>query len=606
MAENQDKNLNEIEYSSEDINETSNTNLSEDVDATLSDLNADRLYEFVRDDLKYVAETTSLFDSIIDLKKAVKEQSTSTSDKPKVYRGRKYNFILNPDANIFYNANSKDVVDKFSGGPSNPISKHINTTVANGIEKGLAKNVLSENTPVTVWQTDYRKLFKRLVKIYPTDDMPQVEEFFTRFANAIMFELSRNTKSHITASARIKSQFSFLGKIFYRSAYKNDKPVNDLFGMKLILHSTDEVLPSDDPLMQKKLENDQQISEFQKTVQESLTDIADVSSLNIKTSDYYNQFIKMLDSIKKVVSPEATAYMSFIDSKKDLLQSKLDKINALGLGDSNLSKAELQIDHAFKMFYDPKRKYKSDFEAVLARYKELNDDLVYYPIFCNQVRKIFTDSKVLQRFNFKVVEEKNKDNENGYRARFIVLETPVGRVEIQLQTENQLRDGISGFSAHDQFKAIPPLPILPPKGNTEKWNDFIDAVDFITPFAFSIEEDSRAIDETTMITTYDSRHLELKKVIEVSKESPLYTFVNKYLFATYQLLREPLNVPESLQLTDITNYLNSDEFKALINKKEQAVSNIDTSIENNSVSETSNVSDNKKQNNFHDDGHGDL
>jgi hypothetical protein len=255
------------------------------------------------------------------------------------------------------------------------------------------------------------------------------------------------------------------------------------------------------------------------------------------------------------------------------LQEKLTRINALGLADSKMTEAELKIDDKFKIFYDPRKKYKSDFAAVLAKYKELNNDLINYPILCNQVKNIFQDSKILGKFGVSIVKEEDKDNEKGYKARFIVLDTPVGRMEIQLQTDNQMREGMTGFNAHDKFKSIPPLPIIPKKSEQDKWNNFIDAVDFISPFAFTIEEDNLATDELTMKTTYDTRHLSLKKVIQVSKESSLYTLVNKYLSMTYSLLSSDALPQESLQISDIVDYLNSEDLKQLKEQRTARVAN---------------------------------
>ena len=199
--------------------------------------------------------------------------------------------------------------------------------------------------------------------------------------------------------------------------------------------------------------------------------------------------------------------------------------------------------------------------------------MINYPILCNQVKNIFQNSKILGRFGVSIVKEDDKDNEKGYKARFIVLDTPVGRMEIQLQTDNQMREGMTGFNAHDKFKSIPPLPIIPKKSEQDKWGNFIDAVDFISPFAFTVEEDNLATDELTMKTTYDTRHLSLKKVIQVSKESPLYTLVNKYLSMTYNLLSSDALPQESLQISDIVDYLNSEDLKQLKEQRAARVAN---------------------------------
>ena len=532
--------------------------------------------EFLRSDLKHVAETTSLFDSLKDLQDMTKsrdDDDEAVETKPKVYTGRKYHFIIPNDSPTFLGIDPSDeAADGITGRYSEePISNHYIVTVNNGKNKGLNQNTISPSASLTVWQSDYKKIFQRLIKNYPSENMPQIQEFFTRFANALMFELSRNTKSDIKAYARIKSQYSFLGKCFYRASAHNKKPINDLCGMKLVLDSTDDVLPISDPLMQQKLMNDAKIVEFQKIVDKYLVDTTFISGL--KTSEYYSNFINLLDSLKDVVSPKATEYKAFIESKKQLLQEKLTRISALGLADSKMSEAELTMDDEFKIFYDPRKEYTSDFAAVLAKYKELNNDLINYPILCNQVKNIFQNSKILERFGVSIVKEDDKDNEKGYKAKFIVLDTPIGRMEIQLQTDNQMREGMTGFNAHDKFKSIPPLPIIPPKSDKAKWARFIDAVDFISPFAFTVEEDDLATEELTMKTTYDNRYFSLKKAIQVSKESPIYDIVNKYLTSAYALLSGGAQPLESLQISDVIEYLNGEQLKNLKDAKATQIAN---------------------------------
>ena len=522
--------------------------------------------QFIREDLKQVAETTSLFDSLKDLKEMSKsrdDDNEAIAVAPKTYTGRKYHFIISNDSPTFLGIDPSDeAADGITGRYSEePISNHYVVTVNNGKSKGIKQDTIPKNASLTVWQSDYKKIFQRLIKNYPSENMPQVQEFFTRFANALMFELSKNTKSDIKAYARIKSQYSFLGKCFYRASAHNKKPINDLFGMKLVLDATHDGLPFSDPLMQQKRKNDSKIDEFQQLVDEYIEDPTFISGLN--TSTYYSKFIELLDSLKEVVSPKATEYKAFIESKKQFLQEKLTRIKTLGLADSEMSEAELKFDDEFKIFYDPRKKYTSDFAAVLSKYRELNDDLINYPILCNQVKNVFQNSKIIGRFGVSIVKEEDKENDKGYKAKFIVLDTPVGRMEVQLQTDNQMKEGMTGFNAHDKFKSIPPLPIIPPRSDKKAWNKFLDAVDFISPFAFTVQEDDLDPDELTMKTTYDSRHLSLKKVIQVSKESPIYSVVNKYLGTTYDLLSDDAQPQESLQLSDIVKYLNSERLKEL-------------------------------------------
>ena len=543
--------------------------------------------EFVREDLKHVAETTSIFDSLKDLQDmTVSRPSDST---PKIYTGRKYRFFLRNDTHTFHDIDTSDSAVETSS--EDPIENHYVVTVNNGKTKGVDKFKkiqkeieenkdnsgyvpkvdsdnpgIDPNIAIPVWQIDYREIFNRLVKDYPKDNMPQVQEFFTRFANAVMFELSRTTKSNIKAYGRIKSQYSFLGKCFYRASAHNKKPINDLFGMKLVLKSTNDVLPISNPLMQQKLDNDKHISEFQTIVDTYLKDPEDSTVLaSLKVSEYYSKFIELLDHVKGVISPKATEYIAFIDQKKQFIQKKLDNITALGLTDMPAKEADLKMDNEFKLFYDPTQVYTSDFEAVLAKYQELNDDLINFPILLRQVNNVFENSKLIKRFGVSILKSDSKENEKGYKAQFIVLDTPVGRMEVQLQTDNQLREGVTGFNAHDKFKSIPPLPVIPPLDNKEKFDDYIDAVDFISPFTFFVAEEDSSTNELTMKTTYDTRYFSLKKVVEVSKESPVYSLVNRYLAETYRrrILNSGNQPDESMQIEDIADYLTSSSFKQL-------------------------------------------
>ena len=151
---------------------------------------------FLREDLKQVAETTSLFDSIKDLQDVSRsrDESSEISEHPSmVYTGRKYNFILKNNAQeTFLDINPVDKDSAEQQYSDDPINNHYTKTINNGKNKGLKQEDISRNSSLTVWQSDYRKIFNRLIKNYPRENMPQVQEFFARFTNALILAETQN------------------------------------------------------------------------------------------------------------------------------------------------------------------------------------------------------------------------------------------------------------------------------------------------------------------------------------------------------------------------------------------------------------------------------
>ena len=539
---------------------------------------------FVREDLKHVAETTPIFDSLKELQEIATpetpQQNEVSESSPKVYTGKKYRFFEHDGLHSFYDANPSDQI------PENPITDHYVKTVNNGIHKGLGEKdkkeqTIPDGTTFLDWQSTYRRILNKLVRNYPSENPKEIQEYFVQFVNALMFEINRTSNSRIHAHARIKSPYSSVGKFLYRASANNQKPINDLFGIKLVIDSASDslLIGEDDDENIKKIK---EFRGFKKRIETLLNNTkqqeenqeeefaADKPTLkDLTVTEYYSEFIKLLTAFDDVVSAKATKYSEFIHEKKQFLQDKLTRLNALGLTDARMkdssADSELTLGNEFRIFYDDALEYSSDFAAVLAKYEALYNDLTDYPLLCDQVDNVLQNSKFLNQFGFEIVKQDLKENEKGYKAKFIVLNTPIGRMEIQLQTDNQLREGRNGFNAHDKFKSIPPLPIIPPKDDKEQMDKYRIATEFITsPLSFSVTKDTLPRNEQTLLTTYDSLYFRLMRVIEVAKDSPLCPVVDKYLAAAYNLLKSIDGRPqESLQRSDIIDYLHGDSFKKL-------------------------------------------
>ena len=97
--------------------------------------------EFVREDLKHVAETTSIFDSLKAIEEMAGSRDTETSEVSettvKKYTGRRYRFFLKNDAHTFHDIDtSDDATEHYS---DDPIENHYVVTINNGKNKGVDK-----------------------------------------------------------------------------------------------------------------------------------------------------------------------------------------------------------------------------------------------------------------------------------------------------------------------------------------------------------------------------------------------------------------------------------------------------------------------------------
>ena len=110
------------------------------------------------------------------------------------------------------------------------------------------------------------------------------------------------------------------------------------------------------------------------------------------------------------------------------------------------------------------------------------DDKQLYPVKENGLSKPFQcnnrcyltkvyrqqeDNPLLEGLGVKLADipVEKKRNSRGYESNFVYLDTPIGRVECQLQTEDQYRFANYGFAAHTKMKGKKLNPVEIPDDN---------------------------------------------------------------------------------------------------------------------------------------------
>ena len=190
-----------------------------------------------------------------------------------------------------------------------------------------------------------------------------------------------------------------------------------------------------------------------------------------------------------------------------------------------------------------------------------------------QFLSLFENSKIFEKLgvsvDYSLLEEKRA--ESGYESNFVILNTPIGPVECQIQTESQRKFGNVGPAAHSKMKgkAVQALPI-PEEHDKPKIREFIRKINEIAPkyYLASMDENEQ---ERVIIQQLDDYQNYKALISQVSKDDPieklLYLYFSKLsaLSMTESFQEEKLTKGETLGFTtiDISQYANSDKVKKL-------------------------------------------
>ena len=306
---------------------------------------------------------------------------------------------------------------------------------------------------------------------------------------------------------------------------------------------------------------------------------------------------EILERLKSLVHPNATELIKHYDEQLDIIKLRLGFIESAPEEKVTIDDLEDKDVNFFSLL--------SEFEGRFYNKAEL-------AVLTEQFTSLFEDNPLLENLGAHLsdIPVEKKRNPRGFESNFVYIDTPIGRIECQLQTEDQYRFGNYGFAAHTKMTGkklytvkIPPALKLRINEkiqevkerihnaggihNIEGIDEFLDSVHDISPDTYLSRMDDNERGRVMTIEFGDYQNYK-KVVSQVADNDPSERFLYNY-FAKLYPVREILFDKEEHSLgfirTDVEEYIESDEFKhfldiaPLINKDYLQENSIDEDIE---------------------------
>jgi hypothetical protein len=157
------------------------------------------------------------------------------------------------------------------------------------------------------------------------------------------------------------------------------------------------------------------------------------------------------------------------------------------------------------------------------------------------------------------------------------LNTPFGKVELQLQTQHENMEANIGYAAHCNMPGKQIKEIEIPKDRTDEkaMDDFRTAVEIISPKKFLAQYDNS--ESNRILVQKFGKYQNYKSVTsQVRKGTSTAKRIEKYFGELYKIRTEVFpdeaeqEMIESFIYSDIDEYLKSDEFKRIKLLKKKA------------------------------------
>lgn len=479
--------------------------------------------------------------------------------------------------------------------------------------------------------------FKSLITEYNTNiqkfDSPEMRNYFNNLTAAFMLEYQTAYENFdIKVPYRIKSPKSIFDKVLeYLSredkhtkvdlddeSYKLElnEEIKDIFAMTIVSGNMPPTFASNDPtlkpLIREKKINSLFLEEMHnfrlRLIQNEFSGAKkDEYKYDVSKKEYYYYSIMGIERIKSMIHPNS---VNLIKKYNDMLErikaevpstfydkcmalaKECNKLENMGNIDTNEKVSFLnetflkEVDKylSSKEIDDLNKKISAkdvqtvDFLSVTKDCSARLYDKLDLAILSKQVYSIFENSELLKRFgvSLDLSSQKQKRTVSGYVADFVFLDTPFGKIEMQLQTQHENIEGNYGYAAHTQMdgKKIKEFD-LPEPGDKEKLKEFQTCVDFISPKKSLAQFDNT--ERKRIIIQTSGKYQNYKSVIsQVKSGSAEDKRLTSYFGKLYPRRDEFFPNPEdedkveSFIVYDIEQYLNSPEYKKLLKRGRQS------------------------------------
>lgn len=471
--------------------------------------------------------------------------------------------------------------------------------------------------------TEYQKNVKKF-------NEKSTQNYFNNFIAAMMLEYHKAYENFdIRVPYRIKSAKSAWDKIFEylsrddKSVYETNslqepqgrlkEDLTDMFAITIVACNRPPTFYSNDPeineLIEEKKKNHALLGVLQKyrlkiTNYEFPGMEENSYSYNATNKEeYYLNSIILLNRIKTLIDPKSTKLLKRYDDMMDRIKANVPEkffmtVDSMAK-DPKISKrltSSEQIKMAFeltqsmvendlteeqinemKMPITPSDIQVVDYLEILEDFSARIQDKLDLAILKKQVYSVFENSELLKQFGVTICHgsEKQKRTEAGYVSDFMYLQTPFGKVEMQLQTQHEHIEGNYGYAAHNdlQGKGFKEFEI-PHRSDREKIKQFRTCVEFVSPKKFLAQFDNAEPDR--IITQVFGKYQNYKSIMtQVKRGSEEDKRLREY-FAKIYTRRNELFTGEAKQEMiesfipfDIDIYLRSKEFQKIMAGREE-------------------------------------
>ena len=468
--------------------------------------------------------------------------------------------------------------------------------------------------------TEFQKNVKRF-------NDKNTQKYFNNFIAALMLEFHRAYENFdIRIPYRIKSAKSAFDKILkyldrpeksvyeYNDAHEYQGRLNedltDMFAMTIVACNRAPTFFSNDPEINDLIEEKKRNHSLLGTMQEYKIKITDTEFSGVESStynynnsstkeEYYFNCILLINRIKTLIHPNATNLLKKYDDMLERIKNNIPE-NFFILVNSMLSNP--RIAEGINLEKDIKRAYALartvsnqanfegmkdaittddvetiDFLELLQDFTARIHDKLDLAILKKQIYSVFKSSELIKKFGVTICpeSEKLKRTESGYVSDFVFLDTPFGRIEMQLQSQHEHQEGNYGYSAHSDMdgKGFKEFDI-PPRNNREKIKDFRKCVEFVSPKKFLAQFDSA--EPNRILIQIFGKYQNYKSIMtQVRRGSESEKRLNEYFAKIYPRRNELFSgearqeMIESVILEDLEEYFRSKAFKEIMKGQEE-------------------------------------
>lgn len=346
------------------------------------------------------------------------------------------------------------------------------------------------------------------------------------------------------------------------------KPIKDAFAMKSISLSLPPIAYSPDSeiqaLIDEKNENTKFLGEMQKFNAQVFPEVFSKklpkdnnNTYSCTKLEYFNNCKRVLEQILTLTHANATNLNDSYKNSIDDINNCISIIEAMGEQDSLLTDKDIH-DSGF------------DFKKILKDFNSRINDRLDLTISTKQFNALFESNDIFDKLGISLNHEtKEKRTKSGYVSNFIYLNTLLGTIECQIQSNHEYEEGNHGYSAHHKLrgKAIIPKPI-PNPDNKEQVKEYIRIIRDTAPQSYVARMDCNENERITIQKFSDYNNYK-NLVSQVTKGDPSEKYLLSYFGKLYAIQSKIFKSQESTLgfiPSDIEDYIASSKFADLKGK----------------------------------------